>query len=405
MLPSKPPIATHSIQHTPSRIVNNSELIIRPPKNADLDALITLEENNFSGDRISKRRFKHWLKASNGLMLVAFRNDALVGYGLVLLHKGTRLARLYSLVIDKNQRGQGLGQQLLDQLEHGAAQRKRLFMRLEVAKHNAAAIILYRRSGYHIFGEYTDYYEDHSDALRMQKRIRYPNAAQVSRQIPWYRQTTDFTCGPASLIMAMASLDEDVVVNQELELDIWREATTIFMTSGHGGCHPLGLALAADKRDFDACVYISTNKPLFLEGVRSEHKKSVMMAVDRQFLEKAKQCNIELHYADLSQQQIQSWLSDGYAVIILISTYRMDGRKVPHWVTVTAMDESCLYVHDSDPDNDNQDQDALDCQHIPIARDDFVKMSQFGTERLRTAIAIKKKNKPNVCTNLSRSPN
>ncbi len=365
-----------------------TEPVIRKAVSADLPYLIQIETLCFDNDRLSKRRFQHWLKASNGLFLVAEHSNKLVGYGLVLLHKGTRLARLYSLAISPNARGLGIGRKLVEALEVQAENCERLFMRLEVAKNNDSAIQLYQQLGYRTFGEYPDYYEDHADALRMQKRIRNVAAQQVFHPLPWYQQTTDFTCGPASLMMAMASLDETIVPQQRLELDIWREATTIFMTSGHGGCHPVGLALAAQQRGFESTVYVNSEKPLFIEGVRSEHKKAVMSAVDQTFREKAAAQGVNTVIADLTQDQIQTWLQQDFAVIVLISTYRLDGHKGPHWVTITAMDDVCFYVHD--PDLDEEHQDAMDCQHIPIAKGDFAKMSSFGSERLRTAVAIRK---------------
>jgi ribosomal protein S18 acetylase RimI-like enzyme len=45
-------------------------------------------------------------------------------------------------------------------------------MRLEVRTDNSAAIGLYTKSGYHRFGEITGFYEDGSNALRMQKTLR-----------------------------------------------------------------------------------------------------------------------------------------------------------------------------------------------------------------------------------------
>lgn len=362
-------------------------ILFRPALTSDLDDLVKLEELSFKYDRLSRRRLRHWIKASNGALIIAVEKQQLLGYGLALLHSGTNLARLYSLAVKPGAQGKGIGKALVNELENAATKTGRLFMRLEVAKHNKSAIHLYQQLGYHVFGEYTDYYEDHSDAVRMQKRIRYPENKNVFNDIPWYRQTTEFTCGPAALLMAMASINKNICPSQTLELDIWREATTIFMTSGHGGCHPLGLALSAAKRGFFTKVFINTDKPLFIDGVRSKHKKQIMTLVDQQFREKIQQENIELAEYDLSQEHLIQLLEEGFAVIIMISTYRLDGRKVPHWVTVTNIDELCLYVHDPDPDI--QYQDALDCQHIPIARNDFAKMSSFGNNRLRTAIAIK----------------
>jgi hypothetical protein len=178
-----------------------------------------------------------------------------------------------------------------------------------------------------------------------------------------------------------------VPLEQGTELDIWRAATTIYMTSGHGGCHPVGLALAACERGFSAQVYVNTTAPLFVDGVRSEQKKRVMESVHQRFMERAGECGVDVVYGEVDLDRIEDWLRAGFGVLVLISTYRLDGRKSPHWVTVTGLDAQCLYVHD--PDTSKEGQRALDCQHVPIAREDFARMASFGSARLRTAVAIK----------------
>ncbi|WP_283786187.1 peptidase C39 family protein [Bermanella sp. WJH001] len=353
----------------------------------DLNTLVELENSCFQTDKLSARSFKRWIQSEHAVLLLAQEKDQVAGYGLVWCHKGTRLARLYSLAVDPSMRGKGLARDLLGQLEKHAAKKGRLYMRLEVSKSNHGAIALYEQSGYRVFGEYSDYYGDHMDALRMQKQIRHSEIELESKKkIAWYQQTTEFTCGPAALMMAMRSQSPQFEMSQINELEIWREATTIFMTSGHGGCHPVGLALAAKQRGFQACVYINSQEPLFLDGVRAASKKEIMRVVHDHFIDQASKQNIEIHYSDINQTHIQQLLDDGYAVLMLISTYRLDGKKAPHWVMLTNMDEFCLYVHD--PDLDNQQQ-PVDCQYLPIARDDFDKMSAFGSGRLKTIVAIR----------------
>jgi ribosomal protein S18 acetylase RimI-like enzyme len=359
---------------------------IRPAMARDLDALDQLERRCFDSDRLTRRRLSHWIKASHGILHLYEDDQGTAAYGLVWLLKGTRLARLYSLAVDPRARGRGIGEKLLRALELAAADRGRLYMRLEVAKSNQSAIRLYERSGYRVFGEYTDYYQDHDDALRMHKQIVHLKQQKLQKRVPWYRQTTEFTCGPASLMMAMSSLDVRRKPEQMEELAIWREATTIFMTSGHGGCHPLGLALAAQRRGFAAEVTLSQREPLFIEGVRREKKKDIISKVDRQFLKEARAAGVTIRYCEVTQQQLEDWMQEGRAVLVLISTYRLDGKKTPHWVCLTGLDEHCLYVHD--PDCEEGRQVALDCQHLPISRQDFARMSAFGRGRLRTAIAI-----------------
>lgn len=366
--------------------MHNPPIIIRPVRREDEPALLLLEKASFSSDRLSKRRMRHWIQADNRLFLVATRNNILLAYCLILLHNGTRLARLYSIAVAEAARGQGVGQSLLSEAEEQAADLGRLFMRLEVARNNTSAIVLYERMGYVTFGSIHDYYEDHEDALRMQKRIRYIPANLLTRETPWFQQTTDFSCGPAALMMAMASLDRSRAMTQIEELTLWRESTTIFMTSGHGGCHPAGLALAAARRGYRAEVYTNQKQAAFVEGVRNPQKRAILELVDHDYWVQAHMAGITIQRSEIRQEHIAAHLNSQGAIIMLISTYRMDGKKAPHWVTVTGMDDQCIYVHDPDPTDAVQIE--IDCQHIPIARADFEKMSGFGRQRLRTAVLI-----------------
>jgi predicted double-glycine peptidase len=305
---------------------------------------------------------------------------------LVIYHTGTRLARLYSLATGPRLRGRGIARRLIEAGEQAASDSGRFIMRLEVGADNRAAIRLYDSLGYTRFGIYHDYYDDHSDAIRMQKRIHQYRVRERHVEMPWIRQSMPFTCGPAALMMAMSGVWKDYVPSQHEELQIWREATTIFMTSGHGGCHPLGLALAAQQRGFAAEVWINTRKPLFVDSVRDARKKQIIALVHRDYLQQARNIGIRIHYSDIRQDRLTSCLDDNAIPVVMISTWRLDGKKAPHWVTVSGYDSDCLYVHDPDPEEISQG--ALDCQYLPIAREDFARISLFGRQRLRTAVII-----------------
>ncbi len=365
-----------------------SAIEIRKVQRDDLNALVALENLCFESDRLSRRSFQRWVKGDSSILLVLTDAGTVVGYGLVLLHRGTRLARVYSLALHPSTRGRGCGRQLMLALEAAAVEQGRLFMRLEVSKVNTAAIALYRSLQYREFDELEGYYEDGTEALRMQKRIRYPDRADAQRIVPWYRQTTSFSCGPASVMMAMGAIDPGIELNQILELDLWREATTIFMTSGHGGCHPVGLALAAQRRGFSVRVCMNQMTPLFTGGVRAAHKKEILVVVHNQFLAQAKAAGIEIEQSVVSPNRIDAWLEAGCAVIALISSYRLNGDKAPHWVVVTASDELCFYVHD--PDAEKVTQSELDCQHIPIAKEEFAQMLYFGSKRFTAAVVFER---------------
>lgn len=360
----------------------------------DLEALLTLEATCFDSDRLSRRSFRRWLRRQDRVFLVARDGPALLGYALVLLRRGTRLARLYSLAVTPQARGRGVARSLLLRAEKQAREAGALYLRLEVASDNQGAIRLYRQLGYTQFGLYHDYYEDHGDALRMEKCIRPFEPSGDTRAMPWIAQTTPFSCGPASLMMAMAGLDSRYQPTPLEEIEIWREATTIYMTSGHGGCHPLGLALAAQRRGFRAEAWVNLDGPLFLEGVRDEEKKRVMTLAHEGFTQACAEAGIPVHHQEVDQQQLVEAFDAGANVLILISTYRLDSKKAPHWVVMSGHDDDCLYVHDPDledtgpPRQRGEARSSLDCQHLPIARADFAAMSRFGGNRLRTAVVL-----------------
>ncbi len=362
------------------------QIDVRPVQLADLDALEALEKRTFDTDRLSRRSFRRWISGEHRAFKVATVDGVLAGYILIILHRGTRLARLYSIAVDSQMRGRGLGRKLIEAGEKAARKAGRIDMRLEVRKDNDAAIQLYEQLGYHRFGEYEDYYEDHQDAFRYQKRILQFDASHWQRPVPWYRQNTEFTCGPASLLMAMQALDKNVTPDISEEMHLWREATTIFMTSGHGGCHPLGLAIAARKRGFKAEVWISGDQILFIDSVRAEKKKKIIELAHTDFVTQAKKLKIPVHHSEVSQQQLTRALKKGGIPLILISTWQLDGKRVPHWVVLSAFDDEFFYLHDSDPEEGLQTD--LDCQYLPIARSDFDRMARFGRDRLRTAVII-----------------
>ncbi|WP_111496610.1 MULTISPECIES: GNAT family N-acetyltransferase/peptidase C39 family protein [Marinobacter] len=362
--------------------------VIRTAQNSDLDALVTLENSSFSDDRISRRSFRRFLDMPRDRLLVAENDGGLLGYSLVLMHKATRLARIYSIAVADEARGQGLGEQLVRASEQAAVDAGRIVMRLEVREDNAGAIRLYRKLGYRQFGTYRDYYEDHGNALRFERRILFFEPSAGMRPVPYYPQTTDFTCGPAALMMAMAAQCPDRQLTTLEELRIWREATTIFMLAGHGGCGPHGLALAAWQRGFDVSAHISKEGPLFRDTVRSPEKKRVLELVHEGFIHDMARTGIALHHEPIGIEVIEQALSRGEVPVILVSTWQLNRSRVPHWVAVCAMDDQFVYLHD--PEVCIEDGETIaDKQYLPIDRSVFGQMAAYGhRQRLQAAVIV-----------------
>jgi ribosomal protein S18 acetylase RimI-like enzyme len=360
---------------------------VRPAVLDDLDALLVLEESAFEDDRMSRRALRHLLTRAHAAVLVA--DDAelgVVGSVTLLFSRATATARLYSIAVDERVRGRGVGRALVQAAEAEVWARERAWLRLEIRRDNAASIALFEGLGYRRFGEYADYYADHMGAWRYEKGLDERLKPDLAR-VPYYRQTLDFTCGPASLIMAFKALDPALRPDRALELRLWREATTVFMTSGHGGCGPWGLALAAHRRGFAAEVHLSERGAQMLESVRSADKKEVMALVQADMEREAREVGLPVRYGRVSTADLEGRFRDGSIPLVLISSWAIYGTRAPHWVVVTGFDPHFVYVHD--PYVDVQEgETAADSMNMAIGRAQFDRMARYGRRGLQAVVFV-----------------
>ncbi|MBB1487503.1 GNAT family N-acetyltransferase/peptidase C39 family protein [Oceanospirillum sediminis] len=358
----------------------------REASKADISALIRLEELCFAEDRLSRRSFSHFIGAPTARVEVVEEEGQLKGYSIVLLRRGTCLSRLYSLALAPEARGQGCARQLISNAERYAIEHGCVFLRLEVRTDNQPALELYRRLGFRTFSTIRNYYADGCDALRMEKHlIRAIRPTPVN--LPYYKQQTDFTCGPSALMIAMKSLDPGFDMTLSEELRIWREATTIFMQSGHGGCSPYGLAISAWKRGFRVLIHASTVDTPFIDTVRDRHKKEIMHSVHQDFMEQIDRTDITVLQENLTPDMLKQHLNNGMVAISLVSTWQLNRQKVPHWVAVTQADEHYVYVSDPEPDEEKM-HTVTDNIAVPLKMENFSQMASFGKQRQRFTLLI-----------------
>lgn len=360
---------------------------VRDAALADLGALVALENQSFESDWLTRRQFRYMMTRARARTLLAEGADgSLLGYVLILFSKGTSVARLYSIAVDRQARGQGIGRRLVAAAEAVAWEQDRVYIRLEIRRDNLASQALFEGAGYRRFGVLSDYYEDHMEALRYEKALA-PGLRPVLQRVPYYEQTLDFTCGSSSLMMAMQALKPDLVLDRKLELRIWREATTIFMTSGHGGCGPFGLALAAHRRGFAVEVFINEAGAPLVDSVRSPEKKEVMRLVHEDMREEVERLGIPVRYEALGLDALAERFHAGAVPMVLISSYRIYQEKFPHWVVVTGFDEHFVYVHDPFVDYEGGEV-PLDSINMPIQRQEFGRMSRYGRAGLQAVVLV-----------------
>ena len=360
--------------------------MIRKARQADLNSLVEIEQLVFETDRFSRRNFRYLLTKANAVTLVYEDHGRVLGYVTLLFNAGTSLARMYSLAVHPDVQKKGIGTNLIKSAEQEATEHDCITLRLEVRRDNDQAIRRYENLGYRQFGTRKDYYEDHMEALVFEKRLEPKLKPELAR-VPYYRQTLEFTCGPAALMMAMKALEPKHKLSRKLELQLWRESTTIYMTSGHGGCGPHGLALSAYHMGFDVELYVKEDDVMFLDSVRSQEKKDVMRLVQEDFVDQLKKLKVKIHHRVLSVNAMQKKFEQGGIPIVLISSYRIYREKFPHWVVVTGFDEKHIYVHDPYVDIETG-KSAVDTMNMPILRKEFEAMARYGKSAQQAALVL-----------------
>lgn len=362
---------------------------IRPALQSDVDALVEIENRQFSSDRISRRSFRQLIDSATADTLVAEAGGRVRGYCIILYRAGSGVARLYSIAALPGGGEAWGGRALLAAAEQAAYDEERLLLRLEVREDNARAIALYEENGYRRIGREDGYYQDGMAALRYEKLLRGSRPPRTS--VPYFPQSVDFTCGPCCLMMALARFRPGFEPSQVMEIRLWREATTVFMMSGPGGCEPFGLAVTAWEHGLSAEILVTHHGALFLQSVRSAEKRMVMELAQADFRARAAQYGIPVAYRAFTPDDIRAALAAGRLVLVLVSGFLMFGEKVPHWVLVVGGDDDHFIVHDPWVE-DKRDEAKIDAAAIPVPHQVFYGMAQFG--RMRAAVILGERPSP-----------
>ncbi|MFH1699468.1 MAG: GNAT family N-acetyltransferase/peptidase C39 family protein [Candidatus Zixiibacteriota bacterium] len=364
---------------------------IRLATEHDLNVLVRLEEVAFETDRFTKDQIDYFLTESRATNLIIETGNKIAGAACVLWRRSYQGARLYNIAVDPAFQGQGLGDKLLNECEVEAVRRDCNKMVLEVREDNHGAIKFYEKRGYIILRSMPDYYQDGTPGLKMAKMLQMDIPNKQKLNVPYYPQTLDFTCGPACLLMALKYFNPNTELTRALEMTLWKEATLIFMASGFGGTDGYGLALSALNRGLSCHLVMSMDSTPLLKSVRTPKKREVMKIVHSDLKRKARKAGLGSAFYEFGMEEIISALYRNMVPIVMISTYRLTGDRVPHWVVVTGCDKENIFIHD--PDVASYKKNRSRARHLRIEKSEFLRMSRYGKEVYRCLLLLENSKK------------
>jgi hypothetical protein len=201
-----------------------------------------------------------------------------------------------------------------------------------------------------------------------------------------YFQATDFTCGPACLMMAMAALDEGYIPNHLDELVIWREANLVMQGAPPAGCGPYGLARAAIRRGFDVEVYEHKARNIIVELSKRPEEVPILETITRHDRSHAIKEGCRIHEAPLSRELISGLIERGRQIIALTFEF-VDG----HWVIVHDIVGKNVFIIDpnkASAEELEKHQFTTDTGRNFIHYTDAERWMSYGPDRSSVLIAI-----------------
>jgi ribosomal-protein-alanine N-acetyltransferase len=141
-------------------------MIIRTATVNDIPRLFEIEKQ-FGDEAFTENQFIYMFKKHK--IFCALVNNQIAGYCCCVFRKNTNSGRLYSLIVDKQYRGLGIGSKLLDKVEQYCIENKKQSVTLEVSYSNVAALNLYSKSHYKQTAHLKDYYRMGESAIKMKK--------------------------------------------------------------------------------------------------------------------------------------------------------------------------------------------------------------------------------------------
>jgi hypothetical protein len=208
--------------------------------------------------------------------------------------------------------------------------------------------------------------------------------------VPHYNQTTGFTCGPSSLLMAMKTLAPASDFSRAHELQLWREATTIFMGGPHhGGCGATGLALAAHRRGFQAEVWVNHKGALLSTRPKEKARTEVIEELDRADRKEMARLGIPYRIGALGIDDLKRAIDDGALPIVLVNMEYIHQDPTAHWVVVTGVDDEHVTVNDPWISR-NKRHTAKTVTDYAVPRAEFPAMTTYGKRKERATVLIRR---------------
>jgi predicted double-glycine peptidase len=199
--------------------------------------------------------------------------------------------------------------------------------------------------------------------------------------VPFYRQTRQYTCGSSSLMMVLKYWNKKFVFSEKMELNLWRKTCSLFF---FGGALQFGIARTAKKMGLTTKIY---QKYKYCNNFSFTNIFYCLYTLVMSYT--MKKNDIPIYYNNDLIGLLQQFLSDKKPVIFFINLKPITGENILHWLVVTGIDKKNVYVNDPGVTEKNGVR-----KNFPIDLESFkraISTDQVGNIRLPPCLVIVEK--------------
>lgn len=180
-----------------------------------------------------------------------------------------------------------------------------------------------------------------------------PGRQTMRLRIPYYAQTSEFTCGPACLAMVRKFFDPAVRLNRGLEFDLWRQCNMI----GVRGADPFGMSVPLLDAGYEVRLVTgrvsSQTVELRFRRLRergfAEEEVALAEFGMRDNRRRARERGLPVSYGGLTVERVVEGFRKGDVPIVLVHMGIVHQLEIAHWIVVTGAGERRLTFHDPYP--------------------------------------------------------
>jgi hypothetical protein len=201
------------------------------------------------------------------------------------------------------------------------------------------------------------------------------------RPVPYYRQTTEYSCGPVALLMA-ESARSGVPITRDQELKLWRRS------AHQPGAGPIALGVYADLALHRPEVFISTDEVILGEHLLKPWEQEVRALFDGEDERSAGELGIPIVHRLFTLDELASAVEADAGVLLLIDEVYFHAETGSHWILAHAHRDGVFLVSDPWIDAENGDS-WVDASDLPVAAADLEKIVWWGDPAFRALVVLR----------------